>query len=90
MQRFVDIEREFVERLRLGEVAEILEHALDLFELTLDGPLEALAVLDVVEHLDDQLAAVADVLNRMGEVVHQADGDAAEDGLPLFLSHVFL
>ena len=52
--------------------------------------LKRLAVFQVVEHLDDQLAAVADVLNRVREVVHEADRDAAEHRLPFLLPDVFL
>ena len=86
----VDVDGEALDRHRLGHVAQIVEHAFDLRQLALDGPPEAFAVLRVVPHLQNELAAVADVLNRVREVVHEADGDAAEHRVPLFLAHVLL
>ena len=58
--------------------------------LALDRPLERLAVLHVVEHLLNQLAAVADVLDRMRQVVDQAGGDAPEHRLAFLLPDVLL
>src|SRR3712207_9202569 len=55
-----------------------------------DGASEAFPILLVVEHLHDQLAAVADVLDRVREVVHEADGDASEHRLAFLLLHVLL
>jgi hypothetical protein len=90
VQRLVDIERIFFQRLRFRQVPQVLEHAFDLLELAFHGSLETLAILEVIEHLDDQLAAVPDVLNRMGDVVDKPDRDAPERRLPLFLTDVFL
>ena len=86
----VQVDREPLERDRPRDVAQVVEHALDDHQLALDGPLERLAVLEVVEHLLNQLAAVADVLNRMREIVDEAGGDAAEHRLPFLLSDVLL
>src|SRR5512138_821306 len=90
MERLVDIERIFFQRLRFGEVPQVLEHAFDLLELAFDRAPEALAILEIIEHLDDQFAAVADVLNRMRDVVDEADRDTPERSLPLFLADIFL
>ena len=88
--RPVDVEWEALERNRPGDVAQVVEHALDDDHLAIDRALEGLAVLDVLEHLQDQLAGVADVLDRMRQIVHQAGGDAPEHGLAFLFSHVFL
>ena len=89
-ERSVDLDREPLERDRPGDVAEVVEHALDDDHLAFDGPLECLAVLHVVEHLLNQLAAVADVLDRMRQVVHEAGGDAPEHRLAFLLPDVLL
>ena len=88
--RAIDVDREALERNRPRDVAQVVEHALDHHHLALDRPLERLAVLQVVEHLLNQLAAVADVLDRMRQVVDQAGGDAAEHRLALLLPDVLL
>src|SRR5437868_15318613 len=90
MKCFVQIERKFFQRLGLRKIPQVFEHALHLLELALNGAPEALAVIQVVEHLDDQLAAVADVLDRMREVMDQADGNTTKDRLSLCLSDVLL
>ena len=88
--RAVQVHREPLERNRPRDVAEVVEDPLDDHELALDRLLERLAVLEVLEHLLDQLAAVADVLNRVREVVDEAGGDAAEHRLAFLLADVFL
>ena len=88
--RAVQLDREALERDRLGDVLEVVEHALDELQLALEHPAERLAVLRVVPHLDDQLAAVADVHDRVGEIVDEAGGDAAEHHLAFLLADVFL
>ena len=88
--RAVDLDREPLERDRPGDVAQVVEHALDHHHLALDRSLERLAVLVIVEHLDDQLAAVADVLDRVRQIVDQAGRDAAEHRLPFLLPDVLL
>ena len=86
----VQVDREPLERNRPRDVAQVVEHALDDDQLALDRLLERLAVLDVLEHLLNQLAAVADVLDRVRQIVHQAGGDAAEHRLPFLLADFFL
>ena len=88
--RAVEIDGEPLERNRPRDVAQIVEHPLDDHHLALDRPLERLAVLRVLEHLLNQLAAVADVLDRMRQVVDQPRGDAAEHRLAFLLSDLFL
>ena len=89
-ERSVDLDREPLERDRPGDVAEVVEHSLDDDHLAFDGPLECLAVLHVVEHLLNQLAAVADVLNRMRQIVDEAGSDAPEHRLAFLLPDVLL
>ena len=86
----VDVDREALERDRLGDVLQVLEDALDDQHLALDHAAEGVAVFGVFPHLQDQLAAVADVLDRVGEVVDEAGGDAAEHHLALLLADVLL
>ena len=86
--RAVDVEREALDRRGPRDVAQVVEHALERLHLAIDGARERLAVLGIVEDAHDQLAAVADVLHRMREIVHEAGRHAAEHRLPLLLSHV--
>jgi hypothetical protein len=79
-----------LERQGSRHVAKVVEYPLDLRELALDRPFEAFAVIGIVEHFDDQLAAVADVLDRMGEVVDEADRDTSEQHLSFCLADVLL
>src|SRR5205814_506132 len=51
---------------------------------------ERLAILRVVPHLHDQLAAVPDVLDRMRQIVDQPRRDASEHRLAFLLSNVLL
>ena len=88
--RPVQVDREALERDRPGDVAQVVEDALDDDQFAFDRPPERLAVLDVLAHLLNQLAAVADVLDRMREVVDQAGGDAAEHRLAFLLADVLL
>src|SRR5262245_12963267 len=90
MKRFIDIEGIFFQRFRFREVSQVLQHPLDLLEFAFDGSLEAFSILEFIEHLHDQLSAVANVLNRMRDVVNEADGDAPEGGLSLLFSDVLL
>ena len=87
--RAVHVEREALDRSRPRDVAEVVEHALQGVDLAVDGAGERFAVFGVVEHAHDQLAAVADVLNRVREVVDEPGRHAAEHGLPLLLPDVF-
>ena len=89
-QRPIDFDWEPFERNRPGDVAQVVEHPLDDDHLALDGALEGGAVLEVVVHLLNQLAAVPDVLDRVRQVVDQAGGDPAEHRLPFLLTHVLL
>ena len=89
-ERAIDLDREPFERNRPGDVAQVVEHALDHHHLALHCPLEGGAVLQIVVHLLNQLAAVPDVLDRVRQVVHQAGGDPAEHRLAFLLAHVLL
>ena len=84
-QRAVDVDRKALERNRPSEIAQILEQPLERRELAIDGAAERRAIVGVVVHLQHQLAVVADVLDRVRDVVHQAGGDAAERRLALLL-----
>src|SRR5215813_7482227 len=90
MECLIDIEGVFFQRLRFREVSEVFQYPLDLLEFTLDGSFETLSILEIVEHFHDQLATVADVLNRMRDVVNEPDRDAPEGGLSFLLADVFL
>ena len=79
-----------LERNRLRDVPQVLEHALDHQALALDHPLERVAILGIVEHPDDELGVGDDRLDRVREVVDEAGGDLAEHRLPLLPPDVLL
>ena len=88
--RAIDVDREVLERNRLRDVPQVLEHALDDQALALDHPLERVAILGIVEHPHDELRVGDDRLDGVREVVHEAGGDLAEHGLSLLAPDVLL
>ena len=88
--RAVDVQREPFDRPRLDDVAEVVHEALERLELALDRGADGHArfCVDIVAH--QQARAVAEVLDRMREVVDEAGGDAAEHRLPLLALDVLL
>ena len=83
-----DVDGEALERDRPRQVAQVLEQAADGRELAIDHPPEILAVFGILVELQHQPAVVADVLDRVREVVHEAGGDAAERRLALLLARL--
>ena len=86
----VDVHREALDRLRLDDVAQVVHEALERRQLALDGAAESVARLGVEVVAQQQARAVADVLDRVREVVDEAGGDAAEHRLALLALDVFL
>src|SRR5262249_32255529 len=68
----IEIEREALDRLRLDDVAQIVEEALDRLELAVDDAAAVGAALRVDVLAQQQPRVVADVLNRMQQVVDEA------------------
>ena len=89
--RSIDVDREALERNRPGDVAEVVEHALD-DRPSPDRPCGVnVSRYSPSSHIfDDQLAAVADVLNRVREIVDQPGRDASEHRLAFLLPDVLL
>ena len=71
-------------------MAQVVHESLEVLELPLDrgADRQSRFLVDVVA--DQQARAVAQVLNRVGEIVDQARGDAAERRLALLPLDVFL
>ena len=88
--RSVDVHREALDRLRPDDIPQVVQEPPHRHQLAIDGPAEHLARLGIHIVARDQAGAVADVLDRMREVVHQARGDAAEHRVPLLALDVLL
>ena len=83
LQEARDVDGEALERDRPRQVAQVLEQPADGRELAIDHPPEVLAVLRILVELQHQPAVVADVLDRVRQIVDEAGGDAPERRLPL-------
>ena len=88
--RAVDVQRESFDRPRLDDVAQVVHEPLQRLELALDGGADRQArfLVEVVAH--QQARAVAEVLNRMREIVDETGGEAAEHRLALLALDVLL
>ena len=88
--RAVHVQRKALHRLRLDQVAQVLHEPLQRFQLALNGLAEHLPRLRIDVVAQQQARVVADVLDRVRQIVHEAGGDTAEHRLSLFLLDVLL
>src|SRR2546427_6125266 len=88
--RPVDVHREALDRLRFHDVVQVVEEPFDGRQLALDDAAGFLARLGIRVVAHQQARVVADVLDRMQQVVYEAGGDAAEHRLPLLALHILL
>ena len=82
-ERAVDVQQETLHRSRLDDVAQVVHEPLEVLELALDRGANRQARFRVEVVADQQARAVAQVLDRVREIVDQAGGDAADHRLPL-------
>ena len=90
LDRSIDINREPLEWHGTGKIAQVLQHPLDRREFSVDRSTKRVAILRVASKPQDKLATVADVLDRVRDVVHETGGDPTEHRLAFLFPYVIL